>query len=129
MCLYILFRRGLSAVDNWVGLLTFNYLNENLSFLEITIPYFIKRLKTSSWNSFEKIIKENILLNLHGFVLIDSIDMWTAAKIVLLIWRRSFEFLIKAKCLYYQVLAKINGKQVVSTISILLNHRLFKMNF
>lgn len=97
MCLYILFRRGLSAVDNWVGLLNFNYLNENLSFLEITTPYFIKRLETSSWNSIEKIIKENILLNLHGFVLIDSIDLWTAAKIVLLIWRRSFELPHKSK--------------------------------
>lgn len=123
MCLYILFRRGLSAVDNWVGLLAFNYLNENLSFLEITTPYFIKRLETSSWNSFEKIIncKENILLNLHGFVLIDSIDLWNEGVVL--------NYLIKAKCLYYQVLAKINGKQVVSTISILLNDRLFKMNF
>lgn len=97
MCLYILFRRVLSAVDNWVGLLTFNYLNENLSFLEITTPYFIKRLETSSWNSFEKIFKENILLNLHGFVLIDSIDLWTAAKIVLLKWKRSFELPLKSK--------------------------------
>lgn len=97
MCWYIFFRWGLSVVDNWVGFLIFNYLNENFLFLEIIILYFIKRLEISFWNLIEKIIKENILLNLYGFVLIDLIDLWIVVKIVLLIWRCSFELFYKSK--------------------------------